>query len=272
MKTRFQLSLLGLLLAAVTLAACSTSPTGRKQLVLRSDAELEQEGTRQFRMIQEQTPLVKDGNVVDYVACVADAIVGVLEGDDADLYWEMAIVDRPDVNAHVLPGGKMVVNKGILSVAANQDQLAAVLGHEVAHVTARHANERASRHSITGVGIDIASIILGGGYSNQTRGARQALSAGAALGIMNPFNRGQETEADIVGLEYMAMAGFDPRQSVELWKTMNSKNQANIPEYMSTHPSGETRIENLVAHFPTALALYNEAQAQGRNPQCGPRP
>lgn len=270
MTTRFQCNLLTLLLVAVTLVACSSSPTGRKQLVLKSDAELEQEGARQFRMIQEQTPLVQDGAIVDYVACVADAIVGVLDGDAADLYWQMAIVDRPDVNAMVMPGGKMVVNKGILSVAANQHQLAAVLGHEVAHVTARHANERASRHAVAGVGIDIASIILGGGYSNPTRGARQALSAGAALGIMNPFNRKQETEADIVGLEYMAMAGFDPRQSVELWKTMNSKNQAKIPEYMSTHPSGETRIDNLVAHFPTALALYNEAKAAGREPNCEP--
>lgn len=269
MKRTLQLSLLVATLAALLVSACSSSPTGRKQLVLKSEAELEREGTRQFRIIQEQAPLVKNGATIDYVACVADAIVAVLEGDDADLYWELAIVDQPDINAHVLPGGKMVVKAGLLGVTENQDQLAAVLGHEVAHVTARHANERASRAAVTGVGIDIAAILLGGGYSNQTRGAYEALSTGAALGIMNPFSRKQETEADVVGLHYMAQAGFDPRQSVELWKNMNAKNQTKIPEYMSTHPSGETRIESLVAEYPEALRLYNEAKAQGKDPQCG---
>lgn len=269
MNRTLQKTLLGSVLVALLVSACSSSPTGRKQLVLKSDAELEREGTRQFRMIQEQAPLVQDGAVIDYVACVADAIVGALDGEGGDLYWELAIVDQPDINAHVLPGGKIVVKAGLLGVTQNQHQLAAVLGHEVAHVTARHANERASRAAITGVGIDIAAILLGGGYSNQTRGAYGALSAGAALGIMNPFSRKQETEADVVGLHYMARAGFDPRQSVELWKEMNEKNKTSIPEYMSTHPSGETRIENLVAQFPEALALYNEAKAQGKDPDCG---
>jgi len=269
MKRTLGTSLLGAILLALIVSSCSSSPTGRKQLVLKSDAALAQEGARQFRIIQEQAPLVKDGAVIDYVACVADAIVGVLEGDDADLYWELAIVDQPDINAHVLPGGKIVVKAGLLSVTQNQHQLAAVLGHEVAHVTARHANERASRGVITSAGVEVAAIILGGGYANQTRGAYGALSAGAALGIMNPFSRKQETEADVVGLHYMARAGFDPRESVELWKNMNEKNKTKIPEYMSTHPSGDTRIENLVAQYPETLALYNDAKAQGKNPDCG---
>jgi predicted Zn-dependent protease len=121
---------------------------------------------------------------------------------------------------------------------------------------------------VTGAGVEVAALILGGGYSNQTRGAYEALSAGASLGVMNPFSRKQETEADVVGLRYMAKAGFDPRESVELWKNMNVKNEVKIPEYMSTHPSGDTRIENLVAEYPEALRLYNEAQAQGRHPDC----
>lgn len=268
MTNKLRYSLLGAVLLALTVSACSSSPTGRKQLVLKSEAELEREGTRQFRMIQEQAPLVKNGNTIDYVACVADAIVAVVQEEGNELYWEMAIVDQPDINAHVLPGGKMVVKAGLLAVTENQHQLAAVLGHEVAHVTARHANERASRGTVTSFGIDVAAIILGGGYYNQTRGAYEALATGAALGIMNPFSRKQETEADVVGLEYMARAGFDPRESVELWKNMNAKNQTSIPEYMSTHPSGDTRIESLVAQYPRALALYNEAKAQGKDPRC----
>jgi predicted Zn-dependent protease len=253
---------------AVVLAACAQSPTGRNQLVLKSDAALAAEGQRQFNMIREQMPMVRDRATIDYVACVADAIVAELEGKDAEMYWELAIIDAPDINAFVLPGGKISVFSGILSVAQNEHQLAAVIGHEVAHVTAQHANERASRGSVAGVGIDIAAILLGGGYANQTRAAQQTLGMGAALGIMNPFSRKQETEADIIGLEYMAKAGFDPRESVTLWKNMAEKNESRVPEFMSTHPSGDTRIESLVSQFPKTLAYYNEAKAKGQEPNC----
>jgi predicted Zn-dependent protease len=253
---------------ATVLAACASSPTGRNQLVLKSDAALAAEGQRQFDMIREQMPLVKDRGTIDYVACVANAIVDELEGADAAMFWELAVIDQPDVNAFVLPGGKIAVFSGILTVAQNQHQLASVIGHEVAHVTAQHANERASRAAVSGVGIDIAAILLGGGYSHQTQAAQQALSTGAVLGIMNPFSRKQETEADVVGLEYMAKAGFDPRESVTLWKNMEEKNESKVPEFMSTHPSGDTRIESLVSQFPTALAYYNEAVAKGQEPNC----
>ncbi len=267
MISRFKaLILLGVSAAAVV--ACSTSPTGRHQLVLKSDAALAQEGSRQFAMIRSQAPLVKDRATIDYVACVANAIVEVLDDESAEMYWELAIVDQPTVNASVLPGGKIVTYVGILGPAKNQDQLAAVLGHEVAHVTSRHANERMSRASTTGVLVDIGTILAGGGYYNQTRAAGEALNQGATLGIMYPHTRMQESEADIVGLRYMAMAGFDPRESVELWQNMGKENETSIPEYMSTHPSGETRIEQLVAALPEALALYNQAQADGKYPDC----
>lgn len=260
--------LLSLVFLASALAACSTSPTGRNQLVLKSEAALAVEGQRQFNMIREQMPLVRDRATIDYVACVADAIVAVLPPEDKTMFWELAVIDQPDINAFVLPGGKISVFSGILTVAQNQNQLAAVLGHEVAHVTARHANERASRASVTGVGVDIAAILLGGGYSRPTYGAQQTLGAGVALGILNPFSRMQETEADVIGLEYMAKAGFDPRESVALWKNMAEKNETKVPEFMSTHPSGDTRIESLVSQFPTALGYFNEAKAAGKNPNC----
>jgi predicted Zn-dependent protease len=253
---------------AIVLVACASSPTGRKQLVLKSDAALAAEGQRQFNMIREQMPLVRDRATIDYVACVANSIVEQLDGEDKEMFWELAIIDQPDINAFVLPGGKISVFSGILTVAKNQHQLAAVIGHEVAHVTAQHANERASRGSVAGVGIDIAAILLGGGYRGQTQAAQQTLGMGAALGIMNPFSRKQETEADVIGLEYMAKAGFDPRESVTLWKNMAEKNESKIPEFMSTHPSGDTRIESLVSQFPTSLAYYNEAKGKGQEPNC----
>lgn len=261
--------LISLTLVAALMAGCSSTPTGRNQLTLKSDAALAAEGTRQMAIIRENSPLVQDRATIDFVACVANAIVETLEGDDAALYWEMAIVNQPDVNAFVMPGGKIVVKAGILSVAKNQHQLATVLGHEVAHVTAHHANERASRAEVTSYGTEVLALILGGGYYNRTQGAYSAASALNVMGLMNPFSRMQESEADEIGLRYMSMAGFDPRESVELWQNMNSSGEgAKIPEFMSTHPSGETRIESMVALLPEMLALYNQAQAEGRNPDC----
>ena len=184
------------------------------------------------------------------------------------MYWELAVVDNPTVNAFVLPGGKIVVFSGILSVAQNQHQLAAVMGHEVAHVTANHPKERMARQEAAAFGADTLGLILGGGYMRQTAAASNSLRTLATLGVLNPFSRGQETEADLIGLEYMARAGFDPRESVELWKTMNAKNPSRLPEYMSTHPSGETRIEELISYYSTALPLYNEAREAGKAPSC----
>ncbi|MDG2376156.1 MAG: M48 family metallopeptidase [Woeseiaceae bacterium] len=261
--------LISLMLVAFIVVACSSTPTGRRQLTLKSDAALAQEGARQMAIIRANSPLVQDRATIDYVSCVANAIVETLEGEDAAMYWELAIVNQPDVNAFVMPGGKIVVKSGILTVAQNQHQLAAVLGHEVAHVTAHHANERASRGEITSYGVEVLALILGGGWYNRTQGAYGAASALNTLGIMNPFSRMQESEADVIGLEYMARAGFDPRESVELWQNMNNSSETTkVPEFMSTHPSGETRIESMVQHLPEMLALYNEAQAQGRNPDC----
>lgn len=273
-------SLIVLTLLAIFVVGCTSTPTGRAQLTLKSEAALAQEGARQMAAIRASSALVQDRGTIDYVACVADAIVGTLEGDDAAMYWELAIVNQPDVNAFVMPGGKIVVKSGILTTAQNQHQLAAVLGHEVAHVTAHHANERATRGEIAGYGIEVLSIILAGDstnpYSrsydpNRARGIYGAANTFGSLGLMNPFSRMQESEADEIGLLYMARAGFDPRESVSLWQNMNSSSQtAKVPEFLSTHPSGEARIEAMVSQLPAALTLYNQAIAEGRQPNCEP--
>lgn len=272
------------LIAVVSLAVfasgCSTTPTGRKQLTLKSDATLAAESTRAMAQLRATSALITDRATIDYVACVADAIVGTLDDEDAALYWEMAIVNNPEVNAFVMPGGKIVVKSGIMSVAKNQHQLAAVLGHEVAHVTANHANERATRSDLTGFGIEVLAAVLVGDsanyYSrnydpNMASGVYGAAGTFGQLGLLNPFSRMQESEADDIGLIYMAKAGFDPREAVTLWQNMNSSSETTkIPEFLSTHPSGDTRIESMVSQLPQALALYNEAQANGLNPDCQP--
>lgn len=247
---------LGIACAAIVLSGCATNQ------------ELEAIGAQQFEQIRENSALVTDRRTIDYVACVANAIVAELEGPDADMYWELAVVQNPTINAFVLPGGKIVVFTGILDVAANQHQLAAVMGHEVAHVTAGHPQERMMRQEAVAFGADTLALVLGGGYAQQTQAASSSLRTLSTLGILNPFSRGQETEADLIGLEFMARAGFDPRESVELWKTMNEKNESSLPEYMSTHPSGDTRIEELISHYPIALVEYNKAKEAGKAPNC----
>jgi predicted Zn-dependent protease len=250
------------------LAACSTTDSGRAQLTMKSDAQLELDAKRNFEMMRENLPLVQDRATIDYVACVANALVDVMDDDAAQMYWELAIFNQPVVNATVMPGGKISVYAGLLGMVENQHQLASVLGHEMAHATARHTNERATRAEISDVGIDIAALILGGGYYNRTQGIYSAMKSAEDLGLNKPFSRLHEAEADEIGLIYMARAGFDPRESVNLWKNMAAANQTKIPEMMSTHPSDESRLEAHISQLPEALVVYNQAKAEGREPDC----
>ncbi len=219
--------------AALVVASCATSPTGRSQMIWKSDAELAVEASKQFAEMTASLPLVTDRPTIDYIACVANEVVSVLEYPYSEYEWEMRIFDNESVNAFAMPGGKI----GIF------------------------------------VGIQVAAVLLGGGHSGATYTAYEALNQGAVLGIMLPFNRGQESEADIVGLEYMARAGFDPREAVPLWKNMSAQHGGNEPaEFMSTHPSSERRIEQLISEWPKVLPLYNEAVEEGRRANCTPPP
>ncbi|MGI9247510.1 MAG: M48 family metallopeptidase [Woeseiaceae bacterium] len=260
--------LISFVFTALIVASCSTSPTGRSQMIWKSDAELEAQSARAFNQMRAGMPLSTDRKKIDFVACVAEAVVGVLEPPLSDIEWELAVFDSESVNAFAMPGGKIGVFTGILDVTENQHQLASVIGHEIAHVTARHSNERASRSSLTGIGIDVAAIILGGGHRGATYTAQQALGAGAAVGISLPHTRSQESEADIIGLEYMAKAGFDPREAVPLWQRMGESSEKAPAEFLSTHPASETRIESLVSEWPKTLPMYNQAIEEGRVPTC----
>ena len=263
--------LFSITLVVFAAAACSTSPTGRSQMIWKSDEEMAVEAARQFAEMKASMPLLTDRATIDYIACVANAIVDVLEPPYSDMDWEMAIFEVDAINAFAMPGGKIGVMTGILKAAQNQHQLAAVIGHEIAHVTTRQSNERASRSSVSGVGIQVVAVLLGGGHQGATYTAYEALNAGAALGIMLPFSRSQASEADIIGLDYMARAGFDPRESVSLWQNMTAEAEDDEPaEFLSTHPSSANRIDSLVSEFGKTLSLYNEAQQQGRNPDCSP--
>lgn len=262
------ISLLSIAAEALLAAGCASVPEQAAEPVWASEQDMAVEAAKQFAEMKASMPLITDRETIEYIACVANAVVQVLEPEYRDLPWEMAIFEVDAVNAFAMPGGKIGVMEGILKAAQNQHQLAAVIGHEIAHVTAKHSNERASRSKISGVGIQVAAVLLGGGHSGATYSAYEALNQGAAFGIMLPFSRKQESEADVIGLDYMARAGFDPRQAVPLWQNMMDEAGDAPAEFMSTHPSGEKRIDSLVSQWGTTLVLYNEALAEGRDPNC----
>jgi len=241
--------------ALLSLAGCS--------LPLGSESEIDSQGDAEFQKIRAKTPTVTDARQRVYVTCVANAIIQQLPAPYSDKDWEIEVFDSEEINAFALPGGHIGVFSGIFKVAENQDELATVLGHEVAHVTQQHALKRYNREATTQIGVVGVAVATGTGQA----GADLAGMV-ANLGLSLPFSRGEESEADTVGLRYMAAAGFDPRQSVALWENMEKKNKLGPPEMLSTHPSSGHRIEELIGQFPTALKTYNEAQAAGRKPTC----
>lgn len=254
-------------LLCALLVGCATSPTGRSQLKLLSDAEMARMGEAAYQDVKKQTPATADPKISGYVSCVADAITRHV---NSRVRWEVTVFDSEQVNAFALPGGKIGVYTGLLGVAENQHQLAAVIGHEVAHVIADHGNARVSAQFATSAGLVAASVLAGAGDSPQKQELFALLGLGAQVGILLPYGRAQETEADILGLDYMARAGFDPRESVALWRRMGRKGGAQPPEFLSTHPSHGTRIETLQEHMPDAMRRYEAARARGDDPQCGP--
>ncbi|MCC7259231.1 MAG: M48 family metallopeptidase [Gammaproteobacteria bacterium] len=240
---------------AALLVACS--------LPLASESEIDTQGDAEFQKIRNKTPISTDARLRAYVNCVANAIVRELPPPYVDQDGEVEVFDSEEINAFALPGGHIGVFTGIFKVAENQDQLATVIGHEVAHVTEQHALKRYNREATTQIGVVGVAIATGTGQA----GADLAGMV-ASLGLSLPFSRSEESEADTVGLRYMARAGFDPRQSVRLWQNMQRKDKLGPPEMLSTHPSSGHRIDELIAQFPESLQFYNAAQAAGKQPRC----
>jgi predicted Zn-dependent protease len=251
-----------LLAGLLALGACTTSPTGRSQLMLMPDSEMDQMGLSAFTSIKGETPVSKDRKADQFVQCVASAITREVGGN-----WEVVVFEDDSANAFALPGGKIGVNTGLLKVATNQHQLATVIGHEVAHVQARHSNERVSQKFAVEQGIGLINAV-----ANPTSGTGQTLmgllGVGAQYGVLLPYSRLQESEADMLGLDLMAKAGFDPHESTQLWINMSRAGDGQPPEFLSTHPSHSTRISDLTRRIPSAMQLQQRAKQLGKNPNC----
>lgn len=255
-----------ILTTAIILSACATSPTGRSQLMLLPDSQMDTLGIQSFEQMKAETPIERDPQVNTYVKCVASSVAREASGQIDVGSWEIVVFKDKTANAFALPGGKIGVHTGILPVAKTPAQLAAVLGHEIGHVIARHGNERMSASLATQIGLMGAGILA---KDSPHRDLALALMGVGAQGlILLPHSRTQESEADLIGLKLMAQAGFDPQESVLLWKNMASAGGGQPPEFLSTHPSHENRISNLSAHMPEALGIYQQARNVGKSPVC----
>jgi len=257
----------------IWLVACATttSPTGRRQVVGGvSEAQLSQLGAQAFAEAKAKTPQSTDSRQSAYVRCVVQRVVAQLPPDWQNLGWETALFVDSSPNAFALPGGKVGINTGIFSVAKNQDQLAAVVAHEVGHVYSHHHDERITRQLGTQGLLQIAGALAGARYGD---GAASAVTQGGSIAAQTlfvlPNSREQETEADVVGQQLMARAGFDPRQAVNLWENMIAASRSRPPQWLSTHPNPESRIQQLNSRAVGLVPVYEQARASGHTPTCG---
>lgn len=264
MRKPIPLVFASLFVVVVVAVACATSPTGRSQLMLVPEDQMVELGNQSFEQISQEIPASEDREALRYVQCVAGEITGELDRSQS---WDVRLFDSEDTNAFAVPGNHIGVFTGMLDVAKNQDQLATVVAHEVGHLVADHSRERVSQALLVEGGLLAVGEIMA---NSQLRDlALGALGLGAQFGVLMPYSRIQENEADRIGLDLMARAGFDPEESVELWRNMERQVGGSPPEFLSTHPSHETRIENLTQWQTEVRPAYERAVRQGGRPTCG---
>lgn len=246
----------------MTLAACSSTPTGRRQLTLISNDQMSQLGDGSFEELKKKQPVSKDPAQNNYVKCVTHRLLKSMGENPSE--WEVLVFEDKSPNAFALPGKNVGVHTGMLNLVKNQDQLAAVIGHEIGHVLANHGNERVSQGIVAQAGLTVADVVLGRD-SRSDEMIVAALGIGAQFGVLLPFSRRQETEADRLGLKYMAESGFNPQEAAELWRLMSAEAGEGPPEFLSTHPSPQSRINDLSQRASDYVETY---QAVKSKPQC----
>ena len=265
MRPKAEISIL--LLVIVFMVSCQTVPiTGRQQVSLISSKQVNAMSFDAYNEFLSKNEVVRGTNASQTVQGVGRRIQRAVESymtshDMADRLqgyrWEFNLVEDSSVNAWAMPGGKVVVYTGMLPVAENDAGLAVVMGHEIAHAVAGHGNERMSQALLAQLGATALSAALTK-YPAQTQNLfMAAYGAGSQVGILLPYSRLQESEADRLGLIFMAMAGYDPRMAVDFWQRMAQEKKGGAPpEFLSTHPAGSTRIDNIKSYLPEAMTYY----------------
>jgi metalloendopeptidase OMA1, mitochondrial len=253
----FVKSIFVLATVGMVFSACVTTPTGRKQLVMLPASQMNNMGVQAYSDMKKKEKISKDRKLTNIVVEVGKRIA---RASGANYKWEFTLFDSDKVNAFCLPGGKIGIYTGILPVAKNTAGLAAIMGHEVGHAIARHSNERVSQQLMLAGGLGLAGVAL---HKNKNRNLIMAgLGLGAGLGIMLPFSRKHESEADTIGLKYMAKAGYDPKEASKLWQRMNKKGGGGPPEILSTHPHPTNRSNALKNQVSDVWALYQKSNKQ----------
>lgn len=249
--------------------ACATVPlTGRKQLNLVSNSELIPMASQEYRDVIAKGPLSKDAQQIDMIRRVGGRIQHAVEqymasqnlsNELAGFAWEFNVIDDPKtVNAWCMPGGKVAFYTGILPICKDETGVAIVMGHEVAHAIANHGRERMSQQMLEQLGLSSLSAVMGANPSAGKQLLLQAVGAGSNIGMLK-FSRQDESEADHLGLIFMSLAGYDPNQAPIFWQRMSEQAGGQAPpEFLSTHPSNDTRIKDLQGWIPEAMTFYKK--------------
>ncbi len=257
-----------LLVAALLIQACSLVPiTGRRQLSLVSDADMLSASFAQYTQFMKENKLSTNGaqsNVVKQVGRRIQVAVTTyfarnkMSENLKGFAWEFNLVENKEANAWCMPGGKVAVYTGILPLTQNETGLAVVIGHEIAHAVAKHANERMSQALVSQLGGQVLSQAIKQKPQQTQQIWMSLFGIGVQVGAALPYNRLQESEADHLGLIFMAMAGYDPNAAVDFWQRMSQNAGAKPPEFLSTHPSDENRIQKIKAEIPEAMTYYKK--------------
>ena len=254
------------LIYIILLTSCTTvSITDRKQLMILGDDVIYPEAFKAYKDFKSKTKLIESGKEIDQINKVTSNLKTAIENyykskgqkdPTSNFSWEVVLVDNKEVkNAWCMPGGKLAVYSGILEIANNEDSLAALMGHEIAHAVARHGSERASQGLILDLGtMAVEKLLIG---RPLTGDSRKLYDYFTTFGVMLPFSRSHEAEADFLGLVFMHFAGYDLDESYKMWERMDKLNSGNrTPEFLSTHPSSKTRIENIKKWIPLVKDNY----------------
>lgn len=233
-----------------------TNEAGRTVRMGLSEQQEAALGVQSYREVLSKSQTIESGPEVEMVRRCAARLAKATGEAGQKFDWKVSVVRSPQVNAFCLPGGKICVYTGILPVAKTEAGLATVMGHEMAHATLRHGSERLLKQKTTNTLMTGVRFSVGDLSYEQQRAVMGAIGAGAQYGFLLPFSREHESEADEIGLFYMARAGYDPRESVSFWQRMAAQSSGQPMEFMSTHPAHATRIEDLKKLMPKALALY----------------
>jgi predicted Zn-dependent protease len=249
---------------------CATNPSGRSAFILIDDASMNQMGATAFTELKGKSTLSNDRAQQAYARCVSEKLIAEMPEQWRRLSWEVVVFDDASPNAFALPGGKVGVHTGLFQVAKTEDQLAAVIGHELAHVWSRHGAERVSQQFAAQSALAAVEAYGNSQGSQNTSTAMALIGLGAQVGVLLPFSRKHESEADFLGQDLMANAGYDPAAASALWANMRQLSGSRSPEFMSTHPDPQRREQTLAerARSPELQARLAAAQAAGKGPGC----